>query len=85
MFLIQGLYSPDDDSPLYWSNDEGWVLRTDATRFDDEVLEGIAFPMEAIAVEVLNEGDDAIGLLLIKDLKRRQSCQKKWNTILNGK
>jgi hypothetical protein len=77
MFLIQGLYSPDDDASLYWSNDEGWVLRADATRFEDEDLEVLAFPMEAIAVEMLDEEGDAIESIAIKDLWERQSCQKK--------
>ena len=68
MFLIQGLYSPDDDASLYWSNDEGWVLRADATRFEDEDLRVIALPMGSIGVEMIEADDSVKYFIPVEDL-----------------
>jgi hypothetical protein len=68
MFLIQGLYSPDDDASFYWSNDEGWVMFEDATRFEDEDLKVIAFPMESIGVVMLDEDGNEEDSITIEDI-----------------
>lgn len=41
LIIIMGPGCPNDEQPLYWSNEDGWVDRDSATRFTlQEALSG---------------------------------------------
>lgn len=54
-FKIQGEYDPDDETYLYWSNQDGWVDFDSATTFDISELHRINMPMGTGGIAVLEE------------------------------
>lgn len=47
-FVIGAELRPDDDEPLYWSNDDGWVDLSSATVFTaDEAEAPVYLPLGA--------------------------------------
>ena len=47
-FVIMHMHhDPEDDSPLFWSNEQGWVNLQDATPFTEQEQNSLPLPREA--------------------------------------